>query len=97
MQTHKLLQACGGRSLMLQQLTGAQQKYPWGDVVQVEFGDTGLELFSPHDGDSITKPTRTHISITNVPCGTRPLRSLDPQVDLDYWSKSRALQTGGRP
>ncbi|KAJ3662856.1 hypothetical protein Zmor_007178 [Zophobas morio] len=46
---------------------------------------------------SITKPTRTHISITNVPCGTRPLRSPDSQVDLHYWSKSRALQTGGRP
>ncbi|KAJ3659133.1 hypothetical protein Zmor_010839 [Zophobas morio] len=46
---------------------------------------------------SITKSTRTHISITNVPCETRPLRSPDPQVDLDYWSKSRALQTGDRP
>ncbi|KAJ3655465.1 hypothetical protein Zmor_004564 [Zophobas morio] len=53
MQIHQLLWACGGRFLKLRQLTGAQQKYPWGVVTQVEFGATGLELFSPHDGDSI--------------------------------------------
>ncbi|KAJ3651631.1 hypothetical protein Zmor_017657 [Zophobas morio] len=39
--------------LKLQQLTGAQQKYPWGVLAQAEFGATGLELFSPHDSDSI--------------------------------------------
>ncbi|KAJ3645677.1 hypothetical protein Zmor_023318 [Zophobas morio] len=33
----------------------------WGVVTQAEFGATGLELFSPHDGDSIYRkayPTR---------------------------------------
>ncbi|KAJ3650277.1 hypothetical protein Zmor_021975 [Zophobas morio] len=61
MQIHKLLRACGGRFLRLRQLTGAQLKYPWDVVAQAKFGATGLELFSPHDGDSIyhkAYPTR---------------------------------------
>ncbi|KAJ3659461.1 hypothetical protein Zmor_011150 [Zophobas morio] len=99
MQIHKLLRACGGRFfLRLRQLTGAQQKYPWGVVAQVEFGATGLELFSPHDGDSIyCKAYPTRIS---------PLRTCPAELGhygrptrkrSRLWSKSRNLQHRRRP
>ncbi|KAJ3646795.1 hypothetical protein Zmor_024367 [Zophobas morio] len=80
MQIHKLLRACGGRFLR------AQQKYRCGVVTQAEFWATGLELFSPHYGDSIYRkayPTRisplitcpaiTAITVTRPASGSRLL------------------------
>ncbi|KAJ3656295.1 hypothetical protein Zmor_015382 [Zophobas morio] len=99
MQIHKLLRACGGSFLRLRQLTEAQQKYSWGVVTQAQFGATGLELFSPHDGDSIYRKA--------YPTRISPLRTCPAELGhygrqtrkrISAMGRSRELYNiGGRP
>ncbi|KAJ3660982.1 hypothetical protein Zmor_005408 [Zophobas morio] len=78
----KVLQL-GIRQYSLRQLTGAQQKYPWGVLAQAEFGATGLRLFSSHDGDSIYRKAYPHSHLHyDHAFETRPIRSPEPQWDL---------------
>ncbi|KAJ3661947.1 hypothetical protein Zmor_006319 [Zophobas morio] len=62
MQIHKLLQACGGRSFFLVTVVNrSTTKVPLRRCSISRVWATGLELFSPHDGDSIYRkayPTR---------------------------------------